>query len=221
MAPGGRTGRGTAGRAGRGDGARRSVLAPNPKMAILLAMNALTDPMLADLDARVAALAQKSSKALRGLPDAALDRTPPAGGWSPGQILDHVLTVDLSYFDVLRAALAQPGARAAGRTPWQPSWLGKVFLWALRPGNAIKAKTPSRFDPPKARDHVVDIYLAHLDELRAILREAEGADFARVRVVSPATTLVRFNLGDALNVLVTHAERHHVQLERTLAAQSG
>jgi hypothetical protein len=43
-------------------------------------------------------------------------------------------------------------------------------------------------------------------------------DWRRVRMRSPVAPLLRMNLGDALTVLVVHAERHAGQIERVKAA---
>jgi hypothetical protein len=51
-------------------------------------------------------------------------------------------------------------------------------------------------------------------DLRRAVEGAISADLRRTRVVSPAASLVRLNLGDCFEILVSHADRHLGQVER-------
>jgi hypothetical protein len=68
---------------------------------------------------------------------------------------------------------------------------------------------------------VVESFLAHQRTLTALLDEASGFDWRRLRMSSPVVRLpLRFNLGDVFSILVVHAERHARQMERVVAETS-
>ena len=70
---------------------------------------------------------------------------------------------------------------------------------------------------PTVREHVVDEFLASVARLRELVRAADGTDLG-VGLSSPASGLIRMNLGDALRIMVVHCHRHLAQAERTRRA---
>ncbi|MEE8148016.1 MAG: hypothetical protein V3T24_10465, partial [Longimicrobiales bacterium] len=61
-------------------------------------------------------------------------------------------------------------------------------------------------------------FLVQQDELLRLLKAAEGADLTRIKVPSPASSLIRFRLGDAFRLIVEHEKRHLLQATRVMAA---
>ena len=74
---------------------------------------------------------------------------------------------------------------------------------------------------PTARPRVLEEFLQRQEEVGRLIAEAGTMDWRRVRMRSQVLPIVRMNLGDALTVLVVHAERHAGQIERVKARTSG
>jgi hypothetical protein len=101
----------------------------------------------------------------------------------------------------------------AGR--WKPSLRGRLLVWSL--GSRRRFPTPRLWNPAAdPRAGVVEAFLTGMGELRAMLDRTAGLRWTAIRFASPATALLRLNLGDAFRVLVLHAERHFTQIDHRL-----
>ncbi len=143
--------------------------------------------------------------------------TPPEGGWGVGQCFEHLIVVADGYEARLTPLLEQ--ARAATDSPsllgHKSTWLGRLFVNGVKPGNPRRLKTPGGFQPPpEPRDQVVEVFCERHARLGQMLEAARGIDLGAWKIASPASRLLRFNLGDALLLLVYHAERHLNQAVR-------
>lgn len=188
---------------------------------MLRAMNGPGAPrhsLLADLDARLAAIAERARRATDGLDEARLRAVPPGGGWSMGQVLEHVIVLDGDYMAAMARVLDQAGAPAGGHRPWRPTLAGRLLVWAMREQNRLKAPTAPRYDGLTPRADVAAAFGQHVSDLAGLLRRADGHDLRALRVRSPVNGAIVVNLGDAARMLVVHAERHMGQLERVRAA---
>lgn len=178
------------------------------------------DPEIARLLERVARAGERARTLVQPLSEAQLAWAPPGGGWSVGQVLEHLVVSDALYLERMRRALE--AAVAAGRhrgvpTAWRGSLFGRLLAAAVAPDSARRVGAPRVFKPgPAARPGVLEAFLATRGELSALLRRADGWDVSRIRLASPVSALVRLNLGDAFRILANHAERHLGQVERVM-----
>jgi len=163
-----------------------------------------------DTAARVRALAGR-------MDDTSLHWYPPGGGWSVGQVLEHLVVADEDYLARLRTLVARPDApRATPGAEWRPSLMGRFLANALERPRRLPA--PKRWVPPLApRPRVLDEYLARQQELLSLLDQGAALDWRRVRTSSPISPLIRLNLGDCFTLLAVHGRRHLGQMERLAA----
>ncbi len=157
----------------------------------------------------------------RDLSPAQLAWTPPEGGWSIGQVLEHLVTVADSYYRVVRPLVYAPDAPAGelGRSGWDPTWTGWLLVSSLRSKRRMPAPAIWRVGPgPRA--NVLQAFLDRQQVLVQLLRASAALHWKRVRLRSPASRLIRLNLGDAFTALVVHGQRHAQQMER-LRAHAG
>ncbi|MEQ1834734.1 MAG: DinB family protein, partial [Candidatus Eisenbacteria bacterium] len=178
----------------------------------------LREPMLAQLLTELDRVEPRTRVAVTGLTDSKFREVPPDGGWSVAQVFEHLCVVNAAYLDgPLPAALAKAKQRGPAPRAWKPSLIGGWLTKSLSEGGkALPAPEPWRVGPA-ARAQVVDEFLAGVARLRALLLEADGTDLG-VGLASPASALIRMNLGDALRVTVVHCHRHLRQAERTRRA---
>ena len=178
----------------------------------------LRSPMLAQLVVELDRIEPRTRVAVTGLPEAKFREVPPDGGWSVSQAFEHLCRANDSLLNgPLPAAIAKARARGVSDKPWRPSFLGGWLTGSLVEGGKPMT-APKLFRPgPVARDHVVDAFLAGIARTRALLFEVDGYDL-RMGLASPVSPLIRYNLGDALRIIVVHAHRHLAQAERTRRA---
>ena len=174
------------------------------------------DPMLAALSKRIDAVRQRTHNVMFGLRAELLLRIPPGGGWSVGEVFEHLCVANGSYTLPVERAIAKSLSR--GGTPRRhKSTLGGGFLIRALGPSGRKVPTLKPYVPLEPRDRVVDAFLASLDTVVALMHDADGQDL-RVMLSSPVLPILRMNLGEAFEVAVVHSERHLVQIERTRKA---
>jgi uncharacterized damage-inducible protein DinB len=165
---------------------------------------------MAALDARL--------ESLRSVPAARLSAAPAAGGWSAAEVLEHLCVAADSYLERLERIVADRAGRRVDdleKQAWRPSLAGRLLVVAME--SERKTRAPKIYRPPgPPRDAVVAAFIGRQERLTRLLHATRDLDWRRTRFVSPVSPLVRMNLGDALLVLVRHAERHWGQIERTL-----
>lgn len=150
----------------------------------------------------------------RGLDERQIAWQPPEGGWSIGQVYEHMVVANESYLARIRALVAAPDARrAAADADWRPSLAGRLLVNSFR--SPRKQRAPRMYRPaPQPRPNVVAAFVRQHRELARLLHAARGLDLRRIRTTSPVSAIIRLNLGDCFPILIVHAQRHLGQIER-------
>jgi len=80
----------------------------------------------------------------------------------------------------------------------------------MHPDNATKHKTFARMNPLESslRKEVVFRFLKNQQELATILEDASKVDLNKASVHVEFLKILRMNLGDALQFVVVHEQRH-------------
>ena len=140
--------------------------------------------------------------------------SPPDGGWGVAQVLEHLTLTNEQYLTEIRACLAhRPRRRRTAKAEWRPSLAGRLLEHAML--SPRKARAPRVWRPgPVVRPQPLDGFTRTLSELSAQLDRAADVDLRRARTRSPASRLIRLNLGDAFELQALHAERHLGQIRR-------
>jgi len=140
---------------------------------------------------------------------------PPNGGWSVGQVLEHLVVVNDSYLSRMRPLIyARSAAHSDGNgASWEPSLAGWMLVGMMR--------SPRRYPTARiwqvgtdARPDVLAAFKNRQQIIVTFLRAASALDWTRVRFSSPAGRIIRVNLGDAFMLLTVHAQRHVKQMEK-------
>ena len=186
-------------------------------------MTRAVDPELTALVAQVRE-AQQGARDLAGAlrADQLLWR-PESARWSIGECLNHLTVTVGRYLPMLDAAIEH--GRARGRTgtgPFRYGWLSRRFVAMLEPPPKRRFKAPAPFLPAADLDaaRVLPEFLARHDELIDRIERAQGLDLVRVTVRSPASALLRLNLGKRFELMCAHARRHLWQARQVVAESS-
>ena len=166
--------------------------------------------------ARVAELA-------RPLDPEQLVRRAPTGGWSVGEVLEHLCVTYDAYETPMREVLRRARADAAAPLrEWKPTVFGGMLARGLEGSKRMWA--PKSIRPGSTpRGGVVEQFLAQQLAFAARLDESANYDWRALILSSPlvpklARFLARLNLGDAYAIHAVHVERHTKQIERVIAA---
>lgn len=140
--------------------------------------------------------------------------SPPEGGWSVGQVLEHLVANTESYLGPVQQLLTRPTRLArSGEVTWKPSIMGNLLVRSLRSSRRLPA--PKIWQPgPAPRPEIVEAFLTAMTRLDGLIARAGDSRWEELRLGSPASSLVRLNLGDVFLTLVVHAERHLGQIDR-------
>lgn len=136
--------------------------------------------------------------------------------WSVLECYDHLLVTNGLYIPKIKAALekSEKSVEKSVR-PFKPSYFGRLFIKAIKPGSGFKIKTFKIFKPKNGPQNL-DIpakFLAQQDELIELIKRADQCDVNAVKFSSPVSRLIRFSLGEGLSVVVVHEQRHLLQAQ--------
>lgn len=160
---------------------------------------------------------------LIGLSDHQFNWTPADGCWSMAQCFDHLNVTNGRFFTTLRAAVEKAVAeKRFHEGPYAYGFVSRHVLRMMGPPPKRKFKAPKQFQPAPRRslqDVLAEWGRTH-DTAEELIRASNGLDLARVKVPSPVTRLIKYNLGMAFWIMMAHDRRHIYQARelRTLPA---
>ena len=167
---------------------------------------------------QISVIKQDAEGLLHGLSDAQFNWSPGDGQWSIAQCIDHLNVSNRQFSKLLEDGVAR--GRAAGQLsdgPYSYSFLSRAFLRLNEPPVKRKFKAPGAFRPssgPLSPERVVPDFFALHDRLIEIIQSANGLDLAAIKVPSPVTRLLKFNLGMMFWILAAHDRRHLWQVRQ-------
>lgn len=151
---------------------------------------------------------------LAPLPDAVLNAKPRPEAWSALECLEHLNRYARYYLPVLTRALA--GAAPAAATEVRYSWLGRKSLDLVRPDNGQQHRTVKHMNPTGSQlgRAVLKEFLEHQTALLALLAAARTTDLNRRAVPVEFFRLLKLRVGETLEFVVLHEQRHLEQARR-------
>jgi hypothetical protein len=155
---------------------------------------------------------------LRTLTAEQLNWKPDENSWSVGQCIDHIINTDRPYFDRIKHAFSK-AEKFAESYEYKAAFPGTFLIKAMLPESKMKVKAQKVFLPSMSnvsRD-IFGRYEKQQQEMLNVLDEAQNYNINKLKVSSPAFTLMRMRIGDALRVLVLHRRRHLEQAKRVMA----
>lgn len=165
-------------------------------------------------------LADQADALVAPLSDEEFSRQPATGGWSVAQCIDHLNATAREYLPKLDEAIAEAIRQGMyGEGPFEYNLFGRFFAYLMEPPvRRMKAKAPEMFQPAprKSRPEIMAAFRAYQVQYVDRLRQANGLDLARARVLSPVSTWIRIPLGSGFSVITAHERRHLWQAEQVI-----
>lgn len=159
-----------------------------------------------------------------GLSSGELNWTPQESAWSVGQIIDHLIRINESYYPVLDQL---KGGR--NPVPWiakinfVPPYFGKFILRSVEPERRKKMTTFPLWEPTSSAVgvDVVERFAAHHQTLVEKLDTHQDLFGKGTIISSPANRYVVYPLDTAIEILIQHEKRHYNQALEVMALQKG
>jgi uncharacterized damage-inducible protein DinB len=152
------------------------------------------------------------------LDENALLKSSPTGGWSIVQCLDHLKSYGDYYLPVITRKLGKAKSENVDHF-FKSSWLGAYFIQMMEPSTGTKKYKAFKGHIPADRPEphpTIARFLNQQNMLLQLLESSKRRDLNRVRIPISITPLVRLKLGDVLQFIIAHNERHLVQAMRNL-----
>ena len=160
-----------------------------------------------------------------------LCKAPNAKSWNVLEVLEHLSISYALYRPKIEQAMAE--ISTAGSEAWEfkvRPWQRFVIQGQRPKGNKrpFKMKTLKRFEPLLApsllnqskANEVFDRFIADHEHFKSQIVESRTKRIQHRPFASAIGPIVRFYLPEAFEFLLCHAERHFVQIDEILAAQS-
>ena len=140
---------------------------------------------------------------------------PAENAWSAAECVEHLSATAREMIPALDAGVVR--ARENGWLAHGPFEYGRFEKWFARQSGGDELppkrrfKTPKLYHPPHRTydmDDAVQEFLALQDRYMETLQLASGVDLARIKVASPAMSLLKLSLGQWLKSMEGHQRRH-------------
>jgi hypothetical protein len=175
--------------------------------------------LLDSLERKVEQHLQEAVKGFQNLSEQALNQSATNGGWSIAQCLEHLNSYGRYYLPHIGKELDQQPAKSA-RESFTSTWFGNYFTRMMDPEtgkrkfSAFKGHIPARNLDAHA---VVAEFIHQQETLLAYLNWSRQVDLDAIKIPISIAKWLKLKLGDVLQFLIAHNERHVLQAKMNLA----
>ena len=164
-------------------------------------------------------------KKLVHLGDNQLKWTPKSENWSINEVLAHLNKYASYYHGVFKERIDLTKFKEP-KENFTSSPLGRSAWKSMKLGNAnnIKRKfrAPKSFNPRIDKEimtgNEINLFIASQEELLNIINDSRNVNLRRVKVPISISHIIKFRLGDALQFVIYHNERHLQQVLNILGS---
>ncbi|MCX2742050.1 DinB family protein [Pontibacter anaerobius] len=144
-----------------------------------------------------------------------LNYKPSPDSWSMLECLEHLNRYSRYYNPALAKAIAHNTCENCVPSITY-SWLGRKSLDMVRPQNMKKHKTVKHMNPNNSQlgRATIEEFLQHQQELAHLLYDAKKANLNKKAVPVEFFKLLKLRIGEALEFVTVHQERHVQQALR-------
>ncbi|WP_027001267.1 DinB family protein [Hugenholtzia roseola] len=187
-----------------------------------------TQVLLSDLKQITEQAAKICQQTFVPLSERELNWKPQPEKWSVLECLAHLNYYGRFYIPVFKARI-QKGIERQSRPESEviSNWLGKKAIAAVRldpqkkqPLQKMKTLKVSNFASQNLeKQRVLSEFLKQQEDFLRIIERAGEVNLNRIKIPTSISSLVRLRLGDGLQFIIYHNERHIVQAQNVLSLQ--
>lgn len=173
------------------------------------------EELLNALEQRVEQHLQLATSRFQNMPSDALLKPAAKGGWSIAQCLEHLNAYGHYYLPQINRSLQR--SKKNSHT-FKSSWLGSYFTAMMEPETGKrKTKAFKAYVPASELDAhaVVAEFIQQQEHLFKYIEAARQADL-NIRIPISISRWIRLKLGDVLQFVIAHNERHIQQAMRNV-----
>lgn len=152
-----------------------------------------------------------AAKEFESLPESDLNWKEHPKKWSILECLEHLNRYADYYHAEFKRALTRATTTSDNiNREARSTWMGKKFIAMMHPDNTAKQKTFARMNPIESSltREVIFRFLKNQRELLKILTDASKVDLNRSSIRVEFLKILKMNLGDGLQFVVVHMQRH-------------
>jgi hypothetical protein len=141
-----------------------------------------------------------------------LNRKPAPDVWSIGQIIDHLLKTNESYFPVIRELNSENRTIPfVGKIGFLVNLFGNLIYKGVEPTRQKKTRTFPIWEPTKSNipSDILKQFEANQNLLINLIEQNQN-NFNKV-ISSPANKNIVYKFGKAVDIFIAHQKRHYNQ----------
>lgn len=154
---------------------------------------------------------QDAQVLLRKLTDAQFNWKQSPSVWSMAENVTHltmVVSLDLAVIAKVIRLAREDKLYSAG--PFRYGFVSRWFVRSMEPPPKRRFKAPAIYAPPpdKTLNEATGEFFEVLDRLAELVRDSNGLDLVRAKVVSPVSKLIKMPMGARFFLMTAHNRRH-------------
>lgn len=156
---------------------------------------------------------------LKQLPEDRLNAKASPEEWSVLECVDHMNKATELYLDQIEPKLEK--LKPAKKEAFKKTWLANKFTKMLAPTEdgeiKSKMKTMKVFTPVgEIENSVIARFVENTERVEKIVQRAQNKNLRSFKVTTALGPVLKFYVGDALDFILAHNERHVVQIGNIL-----
>jgi hypothetical protein len=148
-----------------------------------------------------------------------LNWKPAPDKWSIGQVLDHIIVSDRTYFEQFdEVAEGRHHNSFYQKMGFISRFWGKQMIKDISPNSNKTFKAPTIFKPTDSnvKDTIVLDFKNHQRQMKGYFERLSGLPISDIVIYSPVTKVLIYSLRDGIELLTVHQLRHLAQAKRVL-----
>lgn len=178
-------------------------------------------PQLAEISSQLQSNSLQVVELFSGLHAHQLNLRLESDSWSIAECIVHLNLFSEAFVPAIRQSCEYARAEEwFSDGPFKMDVMGRLLKYALEPPSKWKAVTTAAFEPTiiEPLEQVVPTFLEFQSQLTEIVDIASGLDLNRIKIVSPVSSRVRYNLYSCFLIIAAHQRRHLWQADQTRIA---
>jgi hypothetical protein len=167
------------------------------------------------------------SNQIGGLPESVLNWKESEKKWSVLEVIGHLNQVYELYFPNFEHVLGQASPLSSQKSVLrQTTWLGRLSIYSMKPKDRkirFKMATFKFFEPvldTTGSNQTLDTYFANKERFEGLISKSVGLDISGIKVPTALGKRVKFYIPECFEFILSHEERHLVQIDNILNKHS-
>ena len=153
-------------------------------------------------------------KEFASLTEEQLNTKPNPKAWSIGQVMDHVIKTNETYWPVItKIRLGLYELPWTGKLKFLVKLFGNLILKSVEPKRSKKIKTLPIWEPSQSNipADILSRFITHQQALEKLIRDSEDLVQLNIVISSPANEKLVYTLPVAFDIIIAHELRHFYQ----------